>query len=95
MLLPYRWGTHSGLLEAAHDLGTPVLAPAFGGFGDQGATTYDDAAIGLRALRRAAHPRPTADSRAASGDDQRHAHALSRSRRRRVRGAAAGLGGMT
>ena len=27
LVLPYRWGTHSGLLEAAHDLGTPVLAP--------------------------------------------------------------------
>ena len=42
LLLPYRWGTHSGLLEAAHDLGTPVLAPSFGGYGDQGAHTYDD-----------------------------------------------------
>lgn len=41
LLLPYRWGTHSGLLEAAHDVGTPVLAPAFGGYGDQGATTYE------------------------------------------------------
>jgi len=53
VVLPYRWGTHSGLLEAAHDLGTPVLAPAFGGYADQGAHTYDgdpadavDAAIG-------------------------------------------------
>jgi hypothetical protein len=42
VVLPYRWGTHSGLLEAAHDLGTPVLAPAFGGYADQGAHTYDD-----------------------------------------------------
>jgi len=39
--LPYRWGTHSGLLEAAHDLGTPVLAPRFGGYADQGAMTMD------------------------------------------------------
>jgi hypothetical protein len=41
LLLPYRWGTHSGLLEAAHDLGTPVLAPSFGGYGDQGAHVYE------------------------------------------------------
>ena len=42
VVLPYRWGTHSGLLEAAHDLGTPVLAPSFGGYGDQGAITFTD-----------------------------------------------------
>ncbi|MBA3289848.1 MAG: glycosyltransferase [Acidimicrobiia bacterium] len=41
VVLPYRWGTHSGLLEAAHDLGTPTLAPAFGGYGDQGASLLD------------------------------------------------------
>lgn len=39
--LPYRWGTHSGLLEAAHDLGTPVVAPRFGGYADQGAAALD------------------------------------------------------
>jgi hypothetical protein len=38
-VLPYRWGTHSGLLEAAHDLGTPVLAPAVGSYAAQGART--------------------------------------------------------
>lgn len=36
-LLPYRFGTHSGLLEACRDLGTAVLAPALGGYADQGA----------------------------------------------------------
>lgn len=41
VVLPYRWGTHSGLLEAAHDLGTPVLAPSLGGFADQGARLLD------------------------------------------------------
>ncbi len=40
VLLPYRWGTHSGLLEAATDLGTPVVAPDHGGYGEQGAITY-------------------------------------------------------
>ena len=42
LFLPYRWGTHSGLLEAAHDLGTPVLAPSCGAYHDQGAHTYGD-----------------------------------------------------
>ena len=42
LFLPYRWGTHSGLLEAAHDVGTPVLAPPWGGYRDQGAHTYGD-----------------------------------------------------
>ena len=39
--LAYRWGTHSGLLEAAHDLGTPVVAPPTGAFADQGAHRLD------------------------------------------------------
>ena len=39
VVLPYRWGTHSGLLEAAHDLGTPVLAPPVGSYAAQGART--------------------------------------------------------
>ena len=29
-VLPYRFGTHSGWLEACYDLGTPVLAPTAG-----------------------------------------------------------------
>ena len=61
LLLPYRWGSHSGLLEAARDLGTPVVAPARGGFGDQGATTYDGAASCRRALAAATAPVPTPD----------------------------------
>jgi beta-1,4-mannosyltransferase len=36
-VLPYRFGTHSGLLEACRDLGTAVVAPALGGYVDQGA----------------------------------------------------------
>jgi hypothetical protein len=43
--VPYRWGTHSGLVESAHDLGTPTLAPAFGGYQDQGAHVIDPAAL--------------------------------------------------
>lgn len=34
-VLPYRFGTHSGWLEACHDLGTRVLAPHVGHYHDQ------------------------------------------------------------
>jgi hypothetical protein len=34
-VLPYRFGTHSGWLEACHDLGTAVIAPTCGYFGAQ------------------------------------------------------------
>jgi glycosyltransferase involved in cell wall biosynthesis len=34
-VLPYRFGTHSGWLEACYDLGTPVLAPTCGYFAEQ------------------------------------------------------------
>ena len=43
VLLPYRWGTHSGLLEAARDLATPVVAPDVGGLVEQGAMALDGA----------------------------------------------------
>ncbi|MCW2809633.1 MAG: hypothetical protein JWP61_91, partial [Friedmanniella sp.] len=36
-VLPYRFGTHSGWLEACHDVGTRVLAPSLGCYADQGA----------------------------------------------------------
>ncbi|MBW3619134.1 MAG: glycosyltransferase family 1 protein [Actinobacteria bacterium] len=36
-VLPYRFGTHSGLLELCRDLGTAVIAPSCGGYADQGA----------------------------------------------------------
>ena len=35
LVLPYRWGTHSGWVEACHDVGTPVVAPALGRWGEQ------------------------------------------------------------
>lgn len=34
-VLPYRWGTHSGWLEACRDVGTPVAAPTCGYYADQ------------------------------------------------------------
>ncbi len=35
-VLPYRFGTHSGWLEACRDLGTRVVAPSCGYYADQG-----------------------------------------------------------
>ncbi len=35
-VLPYRFGTHSGWLEACRDLGTTVVAPTCGHYADQG-----------------------------------------------------------
>jgi beta-1,4-mannosyltransferase len=35
-ILPYRFGTHSGWLEACRDLGTAVVAPSCGCYADQG-----------------------------------------------------------
>ena len=37
-VLPYRFGTHSGWLEACRDLGTAVVAPSCGCYRGQGAT---------------------------------------------------------
>lgn len=59
-VLPYRFGTHSGWLEACRDLGTTVLAPSSGHYADQGAeVVYDadehvvDTASLTRGVRRA------------------------------------------
>ena len=35
ILLPYLWGTHSGLIELAKDLHKQVIAPKIGGFNEQ------------------------------------------------------------
>jgi beta-1,4-mannosyltransferase len=74
VLLPYRWGTHSGLLEAAHDLGTPVLAPAFGGFADQGAHVYRDDPAARIAPAIAAPPAVTVQDRLRARHALRTAH---------------------
>jgi beta-1,4-mannosyltransferase len=59
-VLPYRFGTHSGWLEACRDLGTAVVAPSCGCYVDQGrvfAFDCDESGLdgpGLRdAVRRA------------------------------------------
>ncbi len=85
-VLPYRFGTHSGWLEACRDLGTAVIAPDLGYFADQGpvfayrrdaAGTLD--ADSLRAAVRAAALTPSAPvapaARAAQRDSLAAAHA--------------------
>ena len=64
-VLPYKFGTHSGWLEACYDLGTTVIAPGCGYFADQQPCLiygHDerglDAASLRRALHRAYHDRP-------------------------------------
>ncbi len=65
-VLPYRFGTHSGWMEACYDLGTPVLAPDCGYYADQRpCLTYHHDLDGLDAesmrdaVRRAVAERPT------------------------------------
>jgi len=64
-VLPYRFGTHSGWLEACRDLGTTVLAPSCGFYSDQGPVlSYHHDEAGLHkeslaaAVRTAYHERP-------------------------------------
>lgn len=55
-VLPYRFGTHSGWLEACYDLGTPVLAPSCGFFSQQRpCLTYrhDESGLDVESLRAA------------------------------------------
>jgi glycosyltransferase involved in cell wall biosynthesis len=55
-VLPYRFGTHSGWLEACRDLGTTVVAPSCGYYADQGPVltyTNDEQTFDASSLRRA------------------------------------------
>ena len=55
-VLPYRFGTHSGWLEACRDLGTTVVAPSCGYFADQApVVTYvhDESSYDERSLEEA------------------------------------------
>jgi glycosyltransferase involved in cell wall biosynthesis len=55
-VLPYRFGTHSGWMEACRDLGTTVVAPSCGYYADQGPVlTYDhdEATFDAESLRTA------------------------------------------
>ncbi|GAB3290156.1 glycosyltransferase [Pseudoclavibacter terrae] len=84
-VLPYRFGTHSGWLEACLDLGTAVIAPDVGFYEDQGPVfTYRRASDALDAdsLRdavlaasRAVTPRHAPEFRASQRDEIAAAHA--------------------
>ncbi|MCU1699970.1 MAG: hypothetical protein JWR34_6033 [Mycobacterium sp.] len=55
-VLPYRFGTHSGWLEACFDLGTAVIAPSCGFYGEQrpcGVFDYTEEAFDPESLHRA------------------------------------------
>lgn len=55
-VLPYRFGTHSGWLEACRDLGTIVVAPDCGYYRDQGPILEyhnDESSLGAGSLRAA------------------------------------------
>ncbi|QKE85738.1 glycosyltransferase family 1 protein [Arthrobacter sp. NEB 688] len=87
-VLPYRHGTHSGWLEACHDLGTSVVAPAVGHLADQGPegvyrwrpdgadeASLLDAVRGALALRAESLPGADADARARQAAEVRAVHA--------------------
>ncbi|WP_226343876.1 glycosyltransferase [Agilicoccus flavus] len=80
-VLPYAFGTHSGWLEACVDVGTDVLAPADGCYGDQHPIRLYD-----RSDLHASIARGLADSRAAG--PRRLVTADSRRRERREVAAA-------
>ncbi len=74
-VLPYRFGTHSGWLEACRDLGTTVVAPTCGYFADQGPVlSYEHDETGLDPASLAAAIRTAYDERpafAASATERR------------------------
>ena len=85
-VLPYRFGTHSGWLEACRDLGTAVLAPSCGYYRDQAPVLLylqDDDGLDAESLgsavARAYHERPlfsiTVDERRRQRDAVSDAHA--------------------
>lgn len=85
-LLPYTFGTHSGVLELCRDLGTAVIAPDCGGYADQGAhhVFHADEADGIdvadlrqvveEAVAAGAPARMSADTRQAQRRDVADAH---------------------
>jgi len=69
LVLPYRWGTHSGWVESCYDVGTPVVAPSGGRWAEQqsvhtfmtGSDGPDRASL-VHALRRAVAAGPRRSS---------------------------------
>lgn len=77
-VLPYRFGTHSGWMEACRDLGTAVVAPTCGFYAEQGPVEsyrldedgFDEWSL-VEAVRRACAEPPPAAS-VAERERQRH-----------------------
>jgi hypothetical protein len=86
-VLPYRFGTHSGWLEACYDLGTTVIAPTCGYFRQQRpclSYRHDESGFDARSLqdavRDAYERRPQWQSR--PGDRLRERQAIAAEHRR-------------
>jgi len=82
-VLPYRFGTHSGWLEACRDVGTTVVAPTCGYYLEQGPVEsyrLDESGFDADSLIAAvhrAHQAPAAAVTVAERERQRHEVALS------------------
>jgi glycosyltransferase involved in cell wall biosynthesis len=73
-VLPYRFGTHSGWLEACRDLGTTVIAPTCGYFAEQGPVlsyTHDETTYDATSLADAVVTAYTERPRLGAGIDDR------------------------
>ena len=90
-VLPYRFGTHSGWLEACRDLGTTVVAPSCGYFADQAPVltyVHDESSYDERSLEDGAGPGPVPAG--ARRDDRRRAAGPARPGRRGARDVSTG-----
>jgi hypothetical protein len=91
-VLPYRFGTHSGWLEACRDLGTAVVAPDCGHYAEQGPCWiygHDEEHLDAASLRaavlaaRAARvPAPDADRLAFAAERRRERRSIAAAHRR-------------
>jgi glycosyltransferase involved in cell wall biosynthesis len=75
-VLPYRFGTHSGWLEACRDLGTTVLAPSCGFYAQQGDVIgyhHDEGGLDERSLEAAVREAYDAGPRVVPSIDDRRA----------------------
>ena len=89
-VLPYRFGTHSGWLEACYDLGTTVLAPTAASTPSSGPVLsyshdedgFDADVAGRGAVRRAYEQRPQLAAPSLRGAARQRAGARRRPRAR-------------
>ncbi|WP_223881301.1 glycosyltransferase [Nesterenkonia ebinurensis] len=90
-LLPYRFGTHSGWLEACHDLGTRVIAADVGCYASQGADHLYQWAENARLSRvapRGGAGAPEAIEERERSDDDAHSQLVAGSLEQAVQAAA-------